>query len=68
MSSNEKVREEETITFTFDPTVLNDLKAYDTKTGKVTDKDFNPDEIAEIYIAPYDSKVSFPEQVKRSWE
>ncbi|PIQ21497.1 MAG: hypothetical protein COW65_08770 [Cytophagales bacterium CG18_big_fil_WC_8_21_14_2_50_42_9] len=60
LSSSEKVREEETINFTFDPNVMNSLKAYDVKTGEVTDKGFNLDEIAEIYIAPYDSKALFP--------
>ncbi|KAA5542843.1 HNH endonuclease [Adhaeribacter rhizoryzae] len=59
LSSNEKVREEEKITFSFDPNIMNDLKAYDSKTGEVTDKAFDPDEITEIYIAPYNSETLF---------
>lgn len=60
LSSNEPVNEEETITFSFDPNILNNLKAYNPTTGEDTDAPFIADDIAAIYIAPYNPKASFP--------
>ena len=57
LSSDEKIREEDSINFSFDP---NDLKAYDSATGEVADTAFNPDDITDIYIAPYNPNGSFP--------
>jgi hypothetical protein len=44
------------------------MKAYDGKTGEETDTAFNPDDIAEIYIAPNDSKVSLFNNLNPSGE
>ncbi|RDC65556.1 HNH endonuclease [Adhaeribacter pallidiroseus] len=57
-SSQNNIKEEEFITFSFEPNIMSDLKAYDIKTGEVTDITFNPEDIAEIYMVPYDSKLS----------
>jgi len=59
-SSNKKLREEDSIFFSFEPNEIKNLKAYNITTGEETDTVFNPDEITEIYIAPYNSKASFP--------
>ncbi len=67
-SSDKKIREEEVITFSFEPNIMSTLKAYDGKTGEETDTAFNPDDIAEIYIVPYDSKLSLFDESNSSGE
>ena len=61
LSSNQRIREEDSIFFSFDPKDINNLKVYDGDTEEEIDEAFNPDEIKHIYIAPYNSKGSFPE-------
>jgi len=56
LSSDEKIREEDSINFSFDP---DGSKAYDSAIGEVAYTAFNPDDVTEIYFAPYSPNGSF---------